>query len=164
MLNVLSCLFKLYCEINEPHIILNLNSTIQLMNVEWEKYILMRTEQHIWCYEQPPTKFNKPTKYQRRHTWPRTCSWPGLGTGLQELVCKLNIFVYNMYPKNEQLDPSICENLLSPTLHCIAQLTMHCATQRHWVRFWGAKNVPSSCTQLGPAQVMEVIIIDVQDF
>ena len=34
-------------------------------------------------------------------------------------------------------------------------------SQRPWVQFWGAKNVPSSCTQLGPAQVMEVIIIDV---
>ena len=30
-----------------------------------------------------------------------------------------------------------------------------------WVRFSGPKNVPSSCTHLGPAQVMEVIIIDV---
>ena len=34
-------------------------------------------------------------------------------------------------------------------------------SQRPWVRFWGAKNVPSSCTHLGPAQVMEVIIIDI---
>ena len=33
--------------------------------------------------------------------------------------------------------------------------------QRPWVRFWGPKNVASSCTHLGPAQVMEVIIIDV---
>ena len=34
-------------------------------------------------------------------------------------------------------------------------------TQRPWVRFWGPKNVAASCTHLGPAQVMEVIIIDV---
>ena len=33
--------------------------------------------------------------------------------------------------------------------------------QRLWVRFSGPKNVPSSCTYLGPAQVMEVIIIDI---
>ena len=102
MLNVLSCLFKLYCEINEPHIILNLNSTIQLMNVEWEKYILMRTEQPsatIWCYEQSPTKFNKPTKYQRRHTWPRTCSSPGLGTWGQELDCMAQQIEHFVNPK-----------------------------------------------------------------
>ena len=78
MLNVLSCLFKLYCEINEPHIILNLNSTIQLMNVEWEKY--------IWRYEQPPTQFNKPTKYQRRHTWPPTCSCISLLTRAGNMI------------------------------------------------------------------------------
>ena len=34
-------------------------------------------------------------------------------------------------------------------------------TQRPWVRFWGPKNEAASCTHLGPAQVMEVIIIDV---
>ena len=32
---------------------------------------------------------------------------------------------------------------------------------RLWVGFSGRKNVPSSCTHLGPAQVMEVIIVDV---
>ena len=37
-------------------------------------------------------------------------------------------------------------------------------SQRLWVRFSGPKNVPSCCTHLGPAQVMKVIIIDVQDF
>ena len=34
-------------------------------------------------------------------------------------------------------------------------------SHRPWVRFWGAKIVAGSCTQLGPAQVMEVIIIDI---
>ena len=34
-------------------------------------------------------------------------------------------------------------------------------TQRPWVRFWGAKIAAGSCTHLGPAQVMEVIIIDI---
>ena len=34
-------------------------------------------------------------------------------------------------------------------------------TQPLWVRFSGPKKAPSSCTYLGPAQVMEVIIIDV---
>ena len=34
-------------------------------------------------------------------------------------------------------------------------------TQRPWVRFWGPKIAAASCTHLGPAQVMEVIIIDV---
>ena len=129
MLNVLSCLFKLYCEINEPHIILNLNSTIQLMNVEWEKYILMRTEQPsvtIWCYEQSPTKFNKPTKYQQRHTWPRTCSSPGLGTWGQELDCmaqQIEHFCVHYVPKEwtNGSKHTYYVNLLSPTLHC----TMH---------------------------------------
>ena len=37
----------------------------------------------------------------------------------------------------------------------------HIMSQRPWVRFWGPKNVAASCTHLGPAQVMEVIIIDV---
>ena len=37
----------------------------------------------------------------------------------------------------------------------------HYRSQPLWVRFWDPKNVPSSCTYLGPAQVMEVIIIDV---
>ena len=36
------------------------------------------------------------------------------------------------------------------------------STQRPWERFWGPKNVAASCTHLGPAQVMEVIIIDSQ--
>ena len=34
-------------------------------------------------------------------------------------------------------------------------------SQRLLVRFSGPKKAPSSCTYLGPAQVMEVIIIDV---
>ena len=34
-------------------------------------------------------------------------------------------------------------------------------TQRLWMRFWGAKIVASFCTHLGPAQVMEVIIIGI---
>ena len=42
--------------------------------------------------------------------------------------------------------------------------TLQNYAQPLWVGFSGPKNVPSSCTHLGPAQVMEVIIIDVQDF
>ena len=37
-------------------------------------------------------------------------------------------------------------------------------TQRPWVRFWGAEIAAGSCTHLGPAQVGEVIIIDIIDF
>ena len=38
---------------------------------------------------------------------------------------------------------------------------LYCKSQPLWVRFWDPKKAPSSCTHLGPAQVMEVIIIDV---
>ena len=39
-------------------------------------------------------------------------------------------------------------------------INCHCS-QRPWVRFWGPKIAAASCTHLGPAQVMEVIIIKV---
>ena len=39
--------------------------------------------------------------------------------------------------------------------------TVDIRPQRPWVRFWEPKIAAASCTHLGPAQVMEVIIIDV---
>ena len=36
-------------------------------------------------------------------------------------------------------------------------------SQRPWVRFWNTKMSPSSCTYLGPSQVMTVIKIDIQN-
>ena len=43
----------------------------------------------------------------------------------------------------------------------LLQTTQSCNSQRPWVWFWGPKIAAASCTHLGPAQVMEIIIIDV---
>ena len=101
MLNVLSCLFKLYCEINEPHIILNLNSTIQLMNVEWEKYILMRTE-HSQVSPFGVTSSRRPNSINPQNISGDTrdpapaplLAWEHGGRSLIAWLHKLNIFVF----------------------------------------------------------------------
>ena len=52
---------------------------------------------------------------------------------------------------------------LSTNLREVSQclFLVESTSQPLWVWFWDPENVPSSCTHLGPAQVMEVIIIDV---
>ena len=50
--------------------------------------------------------------------------------------------------------------LALPTSYNLFVLSVICTSQRPWVRFWGPKIAAASCTHLGPAQVMEVIIID----
>ena len=49
----------------------------------------------------------------------------------------------------------------NPTNWISSSDTTKYRAQPLWVRFWDPKKAPSSCTHLGPAQVMEVIIIDV---
>ena len=59
-----------------------------------------------------------------------------------------SIFNYSVLEKDTQLNKG-------------GKIFLSYISQPLWVRFWDPKKAPSSCTHLGPAQVMEVIIIDV---
>ena len=68
----------------------------------------------------------------------------------------------DMWYRNSKMSSTKCHpSLIINILIDCRKHYLPCSTQRPWVRFWGPKNVASSCTHLGPAQVMEVIIIDV---
>ena len=55
-----------------------------------------------------------------------------------------------------------CNNQRRHLLTCLHLLFfVEYTSQRPWVRFWGAKNVPSSCMYLRLACVIKVIIIDI---
>ena len=51
-----------------------------------------------------------------------------------------------------------CKNKLWSSLIFLFCSSLNSSTLCPWVRFWGAEIVASSCTHLGPAQEMEVII------
>ena len=74
--------------------------------------------------------------------------------------CELWTIIYKV--KTEWVPPgSLTGHLTTTLLLSWLLLVDTSASQCPWVRFWGPKIAASPCTHLGPAQVMEVIIIDV---
>ena len=51
-------------------------------------------------------------------------------------------------------------SVITHTITC-CMINLYTDSQRPWMRFWGPKIAAASCTHLGPAYVMKVIIIDV---